>query len=212
MAGWTHGRVQVRGGWQPCLCMCRPQPFRKELTPLSALPTHFNRFLCSALRACAPRLPPTAVRLALRCVLRHWRAQQAGGDAEEGGRYNQLMGLQHHWDELPDTQKLEFAQMGALAHQLLRAAVPEAAEAVQPRDLTLLIARFGCNSHTIRCVPRVMKGAARCKGHVAARRLLAHAAARVLPCVRERRASAVHLSTPDLKHALLPLHIRPIPT
>ena len=115
-----------------------------------------HREECAALRSCAPHVPPTAVRLALRCALLHWKATQAaaagGGSEQAGSRHGELLGLQHHWEELQDGAKVEFAQMGAMAHQLLRAAAPEAAEAVGPRDLALLIARFGCNSHTIRCV------------------------------------------------------------
>lgn len=130
-----------------------------------------HREECAALRACAPRVPPTAVRLALRCALRHWRAQQAQqqqaqsqqgqqdvqpnqrqGDSNNTlARYDELLQLQHHWDALLEGSKLQFAQMGALAHRLLEAAAPEAAEATSPRDLALLLARFGANSHTIRC-------------------------------------------------------------
>jgi hypothetical protein len=81
------------------------------------------------------------------------QAAARGGDNEQAGsRHDELPGLQHHWQELQDGSKVEFAQMGAMAHKLLCVAAPEAAEAVGPRDLALLIARFGCNSHTIRCV------------------------------------------------------------
>lgn len=112
-----------------------------------------HREECAALRSCAPRAPPTAVRLALRCALRHWRAEQqqtAGGGQDDAlRRHAELLGLRHHWERLPDGSKLQYAQMGALAHQLLRAAVPEAAERQGPRDLALLVARFAANSHTI---------------------------------------------------------------
>jgi hypothetical protein len=109
-----------------------------------------HRLECQALRSCAPRVPPTAVRLALRCVLRHWQARQAG-DAAGGNpsRFVEVMGLLHHWERMQDEAKLECAQMGAGAHALLQAAAPAAAAAVTARDLAQLLARFGCNSHTI---------------------------------------------------------------
>ncbi|PRW45589.1 histone-lysine N-methyltransferase SMYD3 [Chlorella sorokiniana] len=117
-----------------------------------------HREECAALRACAPRVPPTAVRLALRCALQHWRAQQAQQAQQRQQQqqqeaalawYDALLQLQHHWEALSEGSKLQFAQMGALAHRLLEAAAPEAAEASSPRDLALLLARFGANSHTI---------------------------------------------------------------
>ena len=97
------------------------------------------------------------MRLALRCALRRWRAQQAQQQqaqqqqADALARYDALLQLQHHWDALSEGSKLQFAQMGALAHRLLEAAAPEAAEVTSPRDMALLLARFGANSHTIRC-------------------------------------------------------------
>ncbi|KAI7835781.1 hypothetical protein COHA_010324 [Chlorella ohadii] len=119
-----------------------------------------HREECAALRACAPRVPPTAVRLALRCVLRCWRAQQTQqaqqqqqqqqeGQGDALARYDAILQLQHHWEALSEGGKLQFAQMGALAHRLLEAAAPEAAEASSPRELALLLARFGANSHTV---------------------------------------------------------------
>lgn len=87
----------------------------------------------SALRACAPRVPPTAVRLAVRCLLRHARARRqaaaGGGSVAPADRFGQVLGLEDHWAALPDGQKLEYAQMGALAHRLLAAASPELADA-----------------------------------------------------------------------------------
>lgn len=118
-----------------------------------------HREECAALRAAAPRVPPTAVRLALRCALRHWAAQRGAADGAAPGappaaaptdRFGEVLGLQHHWARLQDGAKLQYAQMGALAHGLLRAACPQAAELLTPRDMAQLIARFGANSHTIR--------------------------------------------------------------
>ncbi|KAL4427604.1 hypothetical protein ABPG75_001693 [Micractinium tetrahymenae] len=112
-----------------------------------------HREECAALRAAAPRVPPTAVRLALRCVLRHWAAQQgaAGGAAAAAApdRFGEVLSLQHHWERLQDGAKLLYAQMGALAHSLLGAASPGAAEKFTPRDMAQLIARYGANSHTV---------------------------------------------------------------
>ncbi|KAL4855823.1 Histone-lysine N-methyltransferase [Chlorella vulgaris] len=108
-----------------------------------------HRLECAALRSCAPHVPPTAVRLALRCVLRDWHASSTTAPPASGHRYSEVLGLVHHWEELQDAAKVECAQMGAAAHSLLRAAAPDAASAVSVRDLALLIARFGCNSHTI---------------------------------------------------------------
>ncbi len=102
------------------------------------------------------------MRLALRCVLRHWAAQQGTADSTAGStagsaasdRYSEVLSLQHHWERLQDGAKLEYAQMGALAHRLLGACCAQAAETLTPRDMAQLLARFGANSHTIRCVAR----------------------------------------------------------
>lgn len=127
---------------------CRVACYLSRDHQRSAWHTGAHRLECQALRSCAPRVPPTAVRLALRCVLRHWHAQQAVGDKDEA-RFGKVMGLLHHWEGMPDGSKVEFAQMGAGAHALLQAASPDAAAAVSPRDLAQLLARFSCNSHTI---------------------------------------------------------------
>lgn len=83
-------------------------------------------------------------------MLRDWHASSTTALPASGHRYSEVLGLVHHWEELQDAAKVECAQMGAAAHSLLRAAAPDAAAAVSVRDLALLIARFGCNSHTIR--------------------------------------------------------------
>ena len=179
-AAWCLISEQL-GAWCDCCLAPAAQPLRCSACKLAwyasrehqrrAWQAGAHRLECAALRSCVPHTPPTAVRLALRCVLRHWhaRAPRAAGAGAAGlagsgaagagepadpdpSRYGEVLGLRHHWGDLQDAAKLECAQMGAAAHHLLQAAAPEAAEAVGPRELALLIARFGCNSHTIRCV------------------------------------------------------------
>ncbi|EFN53133.1 hypothetical protein CHLNCDRAFT_137504 [Chlorella variabilis] len=138
-AAWCLISEQL-GAWCDCCLAPAAQPLRCSACKLAwyasrehqrrAWQAGAHRLECAALRSCVPHTPPTAVRLALR-------------------RYGEVLGLRHHWGDLQDAAKLECAQMGAAAHHLLQAAAPEAAEAVGPRELALLIARFGCNSHTI---------------------------------------------------------------
>lgn len=73
-------------------------------------------------------MPPPTVRLAARAVLQHHRAttttssssqaadQAAAADAVgDGDRWGKVLALQHHWEEVPDRLKIQYAQMGALA-------------------------------------------------------------------------------------------------
>ncbi|GAB4821552.1 hypothetical protein N2152v2_008598 [Parachlorella kessleri] len=120
-------------------------------------------------------MPPPTVRLAARALLRNYReASQAsqgfgterstaglgsapsrgstpaaGADSTTGDRYEAVLSLVHHWESVPDQLKIQYAQMGALAWQLVDLACPAAAKKAIPKDVALLVARFACNNHTI---------------------------------------------------------------
>lgn len=115
------------------------------------------------------------MRLALRCVLRNWAARQGAAGSSTGeaaaaaepDRFDEVLSLQHHWERLQDGTKLEYAQMGALAHRLLATCSAQAAETLTPRDMAQLLARFGANSHTIRCAAAGARVACTCSGRAA---------------------------------------------
>ncbi|KAK9833733.1 hypothetical protein WJX74_004208 [Apatococcus lobatus] len=108
-----------------------------------------HRAECSALRACAPRMPPATIRLAGRVL---WKSQVHDQHHEpEGGTYEELEQLHSHWSSLPDDRKQSFAQMAALTREYMDGAGDQAPNATQHdvRKIALLIARFACNNHTI---------------------------------------------------------------
>lgn len=71
-------------------------------------------------------MPPPTIRLAARAWLQHYSAA-AGAGAKPGGggtssgspggsdRYGEVLSLQHHWEQLQDGHKIQYAQMAALA-------------------------------------------------------------------------------------------------
>ena len=63
-----------------------------------------HRQECAELRACAPRRPPASVRLAARI---YW--------GQQGALPASVEALEHHWGQLSDARKQEFAQMAVLA-------------------------------------------------------------------------------------------------
>eukprot|EP01045_Picozoa_sp_COSAG04_P003399 COSAG04_NODE_138_length_23662_cov_13.997029_5_plen_371_part_00 len=74
---------------------------------------------CAALVRCAPRVPPTTVRLAARCLLRRQRERE-GGSAPSWASFQALSLLEHHWGVLPPARKQLYAQMAVLVRAFLR--------------------------------------------------------------------------------------------
>ena len=89
-----------------------------------------HREECAALRAVAPHVPPPTALLALRIVQRNLNEEQqqqqqqtAPQHAQQGqrqpGRYGEVLGLQSHWEDMPDGAKLRCAHLAAVAARLL---------------------------------------------------------------------------------------------
>lgn len=72
-----------------------------------------HRQECAALQACLPNMPPPTVRLVARL---YWRMDRLKAEtpARLQVQHSEIDGLEHHWDDLPDSKKQLYAQMAAL--------------------------------------------------------------------------------------------------
>lgn len=118
---------------------------------------------CPVLRAAAKGpLVPTAIRLALRVILKAYKTGELDlitaehdthtnpeGEIPAPCGFSGVLSLLSHWEDSPDAAKITFAQQGAWAWHLVQQGCPDIASKITPRHIALLIARFSCNNHTI---------------------------------------------------------------
>ena len=107
-------------------------------------------------------MPPIAVRLALRIIIKAFKAGELDlihyphdawksieGEISAPTGFQDVLSLLSHWEDWPDASKIILAQQGAGTWHFIDQIFPDIASNITPKDITLLIARFACNNHTI---------------------------------------------------------------